>query len=82
MRCDGRMRIMVTATIIDGYAYRCFSKACRSKASPKKGSKMATLNIEFVKILREMYCWVYDYTLAWVIDFCDFLETTYIKSKT
>ncbi|KKO74080.1 hypothetical protein AAJ76_1220005364 [Vairimorpha ceranae] len=46
MRCDGRMRIMVAATYIDGYAYRCSSKACRSKASLKKGSKMASLNIE------------------------------------
>ena len=82
VRCDNRMRIVVAAAYIDGYAYRCSSKACRSKASLKKGSKMASLNIEFVKILRGMYCWVYDYTLARAIDFCDFLETTYIKSKT
>ncbi|KKO74034.1 hypothetical protein AAJ76_1340007395 [Vairimorpha ceranae] len=33
MRGDERMRIMVAATYIDGYAYRCSSKACRSKAS-------------------------------------------------
>jgi len=50
------MRIMVAATYIDRYAYRCSSKACRSKASLKKGSKMASLNINFVKILRRMYC--------------------------
>ena len=81
MRGDGRMRIMVVATYIDGYAYRCSSKACRSKASPKKGSKMAIPNMEFVKILRKMYCWAYDYTLARVIDFCDCAETAYIKIK-
>ena len=56
LRCDGRMRIMVAAMYIDRYAYRCSSKACRSKASLKKGSKMASLNINFVKILRRMYC--------------------------
>ena len=28
-----------------------------------------------------MYCWVYDYTLAQAIDFCDCSETTYIKIK-
>ena len=37
--------------------------------------------MEFVKILRGMYCWVYDYTLAQAIDFCDCSETTYIKIK-
>ncbi|EEQ81271.1 hypothetical protein NCER_102390 [Vairimorpha ceranae BRL01] len=79
VRCDGRMCIMAAGTYIDGYAYRCPSKACRSKASLKKGSKVATPNIEFVKILRGMYCWVYDYTLAQAIDFCDCSETTYIK---
>ena len=81
LRCGGRMRIMVAATYIDGYAYRCFSKARRTKASLNKGSKVAISNIEFVKIFREMYCWVYDYTLAQAIDFCDCSETTYIKIK-
>ena len=28
-----------------------------------------------------MYCWVYDYTLAQAIDFCDCSENTYIKIK-
>ncbi|EEQ81494.1 hypothetical protein NCER_102052 [Vairimorpha ceranae BRL01] len=42
---------------------------------------MANLYIEFVKILRGMYCWVYDCTLAQAIDFCDCSETTYIKIK-
>ena len=42
---------------------------------------MAISNIEFVKIFREIYCWVYDYTLARDIDFCDCSETTYIKIK-
>ncbi|KKO73750.1 hypothetical protein AAJ76_2580001399 [Vairimorpha ceranae] len=73
------MRIMVAATYIDGYSYRCSSKACRSRESLKKGTEMASLNIEFVKIFRGMYCWVYDYTLAQAIDFCDCSETTYIK---
>ena len=81
MRYGNRMRIMVDATYIDGCAYRCSSKACKSKASLKKGSKMAFLNIKFVKILGGMYCWVYDYTLAQTIDFCDCSETTYIKIK-
>jgi len=42
---------------------------------------MASLNIEFVKILRGMYCWVYDYTLAQAIDFCDCSKNIYIKIK-
>ncbi|KKO73896.1 hypothetical protein AAJ76_1830002193 [Vairimorpha ceranae] len=42
VKCDGRMRIMVAAMYIDGYAYRCSSKACRSRESFKKGSKMGT----------------------------------------
>ncbi|KKO74527.1 hypothetical protein AAJ76_620001946 [Vairimorpha ceranae] len=42
---------------------------------------MAILDIEFVKILREMYCWVYDYTLRQAIEFCDCSENTYIKIK-
>ena len=75
------MRIMVASPYIDGYAYRYSLKSCRSKASLKKGSKMAFLNIEFVKIFRGMYCWVYDYTLARAINFCDCSETTYIKIK-
>jgi len=33
MECARRMGITATATYIDGYAYRCSSKACRSKAS-------------------------------------------------
>ena len=53
----------------------------QNKGKPKEGSKMAISNIEFVKIFREMYCWVYDYTLAQAIDFCDCSETTYIKIK-
>ncbi|EEQ81366.1 hypothetical protein NCER_102224 [Vairimorpha ceranae BRL01] len=81
VKCDNRMMIIVTATYIDGYAYICSSKACRSKASLRKGSKMASLNIEFVKILRGMYCWVYGYTLARGIDFCDCSKNTYIKIK-
>ncbi|KKO73762.1 hypothetical protein AAJ76_2450002729 [Vairimorpha ceranae] len=72
------MRIMVVATYMDGYAYRCSSKACRSKASLKKGSKMASLNIEFVKIRGGIYCWVYDYTPTRAIDLCDCSKTTYI----
>ena len=53
----------------------------QNKGKPKEGSKMAFLNIKFVKILGGMYCWVYDYTLAQTIDFCDCSETTYIKIK-
>jgi len=53
----------------------------QNKGKPKEGSKMAISNIEFVKILREMYCWIYDYTLAQAIDFCDCSETAYIKIK-
>ena len=52
------------------------------KGEPKEGVLIGPpLNIEFVKILRGMYCWVYDYTLAQAIDFCDCSETTYIKIK-
>ena len=51
------------------------------KGKPKEGAKMASPNIEFVKIFRGMYCWVYDYTLAQAIDFCDCSETTYTKIK-
>jgi len=43
--------------------------------------KMALPNIKFVKILRGMYCWVYDYTLAQAIDFCDCSKNIYIKIK-
>jgi len=53
------MRIMVDATYIDGCAYRCSFKSCRTKASLKKGFTMASLNIEFVKVLGGMCCWVY-----------------------
>ena len=42
---------------------------------------MASPSLKFVKILRGMYCWVYDFTPAQTIDFCDCSETTYIKIK-
>ena len=41
------MCIMVAATYIDGYAFRCSLKSCRLNASLKRGSKMASPNIEF-----------------------------------
>ncbi|KKO74933.1 hypothetical protein AAJ76_3800011114 [Vairimorpha ceranae] len=47
---------MVAATYIDEHAYGYSSKSCRSKASLKNRSKMTSLNIEFVNILRGMYC--------------------------
>jgi len=47
VRRDNRMCIMVAATYIDGYAFRCSLKSCRLNASLKRGSKMASPNIEF-----------------------------------
>jgi hypothetical protein len=32
------------------------------KISIKKGSVFPTINVEFKKILRAIYCWVYSYT--------------------
>ncbi|KKO74956.1 hypothetical protein AAJ76_37000486 [Vairimorpha ceranae] len=29
VKCDNRMRIVVTATYIGGYAYRCSLKSCK-----------------------------------------------------
>ncbi|KKO73628.1 hypothetical protein AAJ76_367000328 [Vairimorpha ceranae] len=41
------------------------------RRAQRRGSKMGTLNIEFVKNLSGMYCWVCDYALARPTDFCD-----------
>lgn len=75
------MGLMVAATYIDEHAYGYSSKSCRSKASLKNRSKMTSLNIEFVNILRGMYCLIYDYTLAQATDCCNCLKNTYIKIK-
>lgn len=50
------MIIVKATTYIGGLVHRCTSKARGSKTSLKKESKMASLNIEFVKILGGMYC--------------------------
>ena len=54
IKLESRKIIVNATTYIDGCAYRCTSMTCGSKASLKKGSKMAPLNIKIVKNLRGM----------------------------
>lgn len=80
-RCSRRMRISNSNAFSDGKVYRCVNKNCRAKSSLKNGSFFVGFNIEWFKVLRVIYCWVYNYTNYQAIALCQISEKTYIKLK-
>ncbi len=79
--CSNVMVISHTSKFIDGRLYRCKNKKCSKKMSLKNSTKFINLNIEFKKILRGIYCWIYNYTNYQAINMCDISESTFIKIK-
>lgn len=79
--CSGLMNIQSSSSYIDGRVYRCQNNKCKKKVSIKNGSKFESLNIEFKKILRSIYCWVYSYTNYQAIGLCEISEPSYIQCK-
>jgi hypothetical protein len=54
--CTKPMGLSNSAVFNDGKVYRCTNKCCRKKISIKKGLVFLTINVEFKKILRAIYC--------------------------
>ncbi|KAF9761129.1 hypothetical protein NGRA_2836 [Nosema granulosis] len=61
--------------------YRCRNKSCRSKASLKKGFRFGIVSVDYNKILRAVYCWIYNFHIYQAIDLCKISKNIYLKIK-
>ena len=61
-KCSSKMEIKTRTDIIDGYAWYCVNKDCKSRISIRDKSWFAKSKLSLKQILATIFCWYYEMT--------------------